>query len=137
MYSKIMLPVDLKHKESQEKAVIVAVDLARLYGANICLVGVTTSAPTSVANSEEDFNKILTAYAHSKSIEHNVQIDHQTIHSNDPTVDLDDALVKACEETHADLVVMASHVPVFMEHFFRYNASRLVTHTSISVLIVR
>ena len=60
-----------------------------------------------------------------------------TVHSNDPVADLDEELANASEELGADLIVLASHVPGFMDHFFRSNASQLVTHTSISVVIVR
>ncbi len=137
MYSKIMVPVDLAHESTQEKAVKVAADIGKLYKAEVCLIGVTASAPSSVAHNEQEFNEKLTKYAESKSAEHDLQFNHKTAHNNDPAVELDDALADTCEEMNADLVVMASHVPGFMDHFFRSNASRLATHTAISVFIVR
>ena len=137
MYTRIMVPVDLGHEFTQENAVGFAVDLAKLYKAKIYLVGVTTSGPTRVAHNEKEFEEKLANYAETKSAEYDVQIDHKSIHCNDPAAELDDALVEACEEINADMIVMASHVPRIMDHFFRSNASRLVTHTSLSVVIVR
>ena len=132
-----MIPVDLEHVSTQEKAIKFAVDIGRLYEARLCLVGVTTSGPSSVAHNEEEFNEKLAEYASSKSTEYEIDFDHMTVHSNDPVADLDEELANASEELGADLIVLASHVPGFMDHFFRSNASQLVTHTSISVVIVR
>ena len=137
MFSIIMVPVDLAHESTQATAVQVAADIGKLYKANVFLIGVTSSAPSSVAHNEQEFNENLAIYAESKSAEHDLQFDHMAVHKNDPAVELDDALTDACEEMNADLVVMASHVPGFMDHFFKSNASRLVTHTAISVIIVR
>ena len=137
MYTKIMVPVDLSHASTVEKAIKVAADIGKLYDASVCIVGVTASAPSSVAHNEQEFTEKLAQYAESKSAEHSLEFDHKVVHNNDPAVELDDALADACEAMGADLVVMASHVPGFMDHFFKSNASRLVAHTSISVMIVR
>ena len=137
MYSRIMVPVDLEHVSTQEKAVKFAVDLGKLYSAELCLVGVTTSAPSSVAHNEKEFDEKLADFASSKSEEYEIGFDHMTVHSNDPTADLDEVLAHAGDDLGADLIVLASHVPGFMDHFFRSNASQLVTHTAISVMIVR
>ena len=137
MYSNIMVPLDLAHESTVEKAIKVAADIGKLYGAKVSLVGVTASTPSSVAHNEQEFSEKLAQFAQSKSSEHGLELDCRAVHNNDPAVELDDALADACEAMGADLVVMASHVPNFMDHFFKSNASRLVAHTSISVMIVR
>ena len=43
MYSKIMVPVDLAHESTVEKAIKVAADIGKLYEANVCIVGVSAS----------------------------------------------------------------------------------------------
>jgi len=137
MYTNIMVPLDLAHKSTVENAIKVASDIGKLYGAKVSLVGVTASTPGSVAHNEQEFSEKLAHYAQSKSEEYGLEFDYKAVHNNDPAVELDDALADTCEEMGTDLVVMASHVPKFMDHFFKSNASRLVAHTSISVLIVR
>lgn len=137
MYSNIMVPVDLAHESTVEKAIKVAADIGKLYNASICLVGVTASGPSSVAHNEQEFSEKLAQFAESKSAEHGLNFEHKAVHCNDPAAELDDALADACEAMGIDLVVMASHAPGFMDHFFKSNASRLIAHTSISVVIVR
>ena len=137
MYTNIMVPIDLAHESTVEKAINVAADLGKLYEASITLVGVTTSQPGSVAHNEQEFAEKLAEFAQSKSAAYGHDMGHKAVHSNDPVVDLDDALADTCEEMGVDLVVMASHVPGFMDHLFKSNASRLVTHTSISVFVIR
>ncbi|WP_223669364.1 universal stress protein [Kangiella shandongensis] len=137
MYTKIMVPVDLEHESTLEKAIKVAADIGKLYSASVCLVGVSASPPSEAAHNEDEYKEKLAQYAEKQSAEHGIQFDHKTVHSNDPAVELDDALADTGEAMGADLVVMASHVPRFMDHFFKSNASRLVAHTSISVVIVR
>jgi len=137
MYKKIMVPVDLAHESTLEKAVKVAADIGKLYSASVCLVGVSGSAPSEVAYNEDVYREKLLRYVEKKSLEHDLRFDHKAVHSNDPAIELDDALAETGEALGVDLVVMASHVPRFMDHFFKSNACHLVAHTSISVLIVR
>src|SRR3546814_19111813 len=49
MYKKIMVPVDLSHRERLEKAVATAADLSKCYKVPAELVAVTAPAPGSVA----------------------------------------------------------------------------------------
>ncbi|MCC0030523.1 MAG: universal stress protein [Brucellaceae bacterium] len=69
-------------------------------------------------------------------VEHAPVLQHIEI-AHDPAIDLDEALEKACKEIGADLVVMASHVPGFGDHFRSSNAGYLSAHSSISVFVVR
>ena len=57
--------------------------------------------------------------------------------AHDPTTDVDDALLKAVDETGADLVVMASHKPGLAEYFWPSNGGKLAGHTGVSVMLVR
>ena len=137
MYSNIMIPVDLRHFDQMDKALSVAVDIAKLYGAKVHIVGVTASSPTEVARTPEDFAEKLAAFAaeRSKSLGFTF-IPHSEI-SHDLAVDLDDVLARTAEAISIDLIVMASHVPGFAEHLFASNAGYLASHASMSVLVVR
>jgi len=137
MYKSIMVPVDLEHTDAVGKAIGIAADLAKHYDATITAVSVTGSAPTPVAHNPAEFHEKLKAYAVEQSALHGVAFSAKPMISHDPAVDLDETLEKAASEVNADLVVMASHVPGFMEHVFSSRAGYLASHATISVMVVR
>ncbi|MFQ1701233.1 universal stress protein [Loktanella agnita] len=137
MFSKIMVPVDLAHREKLRAAIDVTAELARTYGAEVCYVGVTTSAPSSVAHTPDEYGAKLAAFAQEQAAAHGETASSHVIVSHDPTADLDRDLVKAVTEVGADLVVMATHVPSVTDLIWPSNGGRLATHTDVSVFLVR
>ncbi len=137
MYKKIMVPVDLSHREKLEKAVATAADLAKHYDVPLQMVAVTASTPSAVAHNPKEFEAKLSEYAAAEGRKHGVEIGAHAIVSPDPTIDLDDTLGREAHGIGADLIVMASHVPGFAEHLFSSNAGYLASHTDISVFVVR
>ena len=137
MYSNIMIPVDLRHADQMDKALSVAVDIAKLYGAKAHIVGVTPPSPTEVARTPADYAEKLAAFAAERSKALGVAFTPHSEIGHDVAVDLDDVLERAAEAIGIDLIVMASHVPGFAEHFFASNAGYLASHASMSVLVVR
>lgn len=136
-YKKIMVPVDLVHAEKLAHALDAAASLAKLYGAPVTYVGVTASLPGPLGHNPSEYNEKLEKFAADQSQKHDIETSAQTIISHDPSVDLDDALVKAVHETESDLVVMATHIPNVGDHFWPSNGGRVATHTDASVLLVR
>lgn len=137
MYKTIMIPVDLAHQERLDKALSAGADLAKLYGSALYVVGVTGTAPSALAHTPEEYAGKLTAFAEAQSQSRGVPFKALTEIAHDPAIEVDAALEKACKEIDADLVVMASHVPGFTDHFWSSNAGYLTAHTSISVFVVR
>ncbi|WP_108485034.1 universal stress protein [Oceaniglobus ichthyenteri] len=137
MYSNIMIPVDLGHADQVAKALSVAADLAKLYGAKAHIVGVGQTVPTKIARTPDEFDRKLGAFAAERSAELGVTFMPHSEISHDPAVDLDTVLKRAAKTLGTDLIVMASHVPGFAEHFFASNAGYLASHASISVFVVR
>ncbi|MDQ0313932.1 universal stress protein [Amorphus orientalis] len=137
MFKKIMLPIDLEHVEQLEKAVQVGIDLARLYESTVCLVGVTTEAPSAVAHNPDEFAQKLQRFASELSEHQGLPIESVAYAAHDPSVDLDKTLMGAAAEVGADLVVMASHVPGFPEHFFASHGGHMASHAPMSVMVVR
>lgn len=137
MYSNIMIPVDLRHADQMDKALSVARDMAKMYGANAYIVGVGQTAPTEVARRPSEYREKLAAFAAERSKALGIAFKPHSEISNDLAVDLDDALKRAADSIGIDLIVMASHVPGFAEHFFASNAGYLASHASMSVLVVR
>jgi nucleotide-binding universal stress UspA family protein len=137
MYKNIMVPVDLSHADQLGKALATAADLARLYNAKLSAVGVVSTAPGPVAHDPVEYTAKLRDFCSDLTDKHGVTFEAVSVTSHDPAVDLDDRLKQTAEELGVDLVVMASHVPGFLDHFFASKAGYLATHVAISVFIVR
>ena len=137
MYSTIMVPVDLAHADTVEKALITAGDLGKYYHARVVVVGVAHTAPGSVAHNPEEYGQKLQAFTQEYSNSTGCPMEARTVICNDPAVELDDALAKTGKDLGADLVVMASHVPSFRDHLYHANATYLAGHVDYSVFIVR
>ncbi|MEM5491727.1 universal stress protein [Hoeflea sp. AS16] len=137
MYKKIMVPVDLAHADKLALALDTAANLSKIYHAPITYVGVTSSAPGPLGHNPAEYDKKLADFIAAQAKAHGIETHGKTIVSHDPAVDLDNALIKAVDETGSDLVVMATHIPNVADHFWPSNGGRLATHTKASVFLVR
>lgn len=137
MFSNIMIPVDLAHSDKLGHALQVGADLAKLYGAAVTYVAVTAATPSSVAHTPEEFATKLDAFAKAEGEKHGHTAKSHAMTSHDPSADLDPTLLKAVDETSADLVVMASHVPNIADYVWPSNGGTVATRAKVSVLVVR
>lgn len=137
MYKRIMVPVDLAQSDTQEKAIGVAADIARLYQAPITFVGVTETAPGAVARNPEEYGRKLADFARREAAERGIVADARSYVANDPAVELDDTLLEAARDVGADLVVMATHAPRLTDRLFGSHGGGVASHAGVSVLLVR
>lgn len=137
MFKKIMTPVDLTHQDQMERALQCGADLARHYGAPVVYVGVSATTPSAVAHTPEEFTAKLAAFAAGQASRHGVEASSLPKFCGDPATDVDDALLAAAEETGADLVVMASHIPTALDHVWPSNGGKVAEYAKASVLVVR
>ena len=137
MFKKIMVPVDLAHLKSLEKPLTVAADMARHYKAALCYVGVTTSQPSSVARTPEEYEQKLKAFAQEHAPDNGHAPTARVYNSHDPVTDLDDILLKAIDDVGADLVVMGTHLPHHIDAIMPANGSKVAAHSNVSVFLVR
>lgn len=137
MYQHVMVPVDLAHVDRLDKALTTAADLSKHYGIPITFVGVTAATPGAVAHNPEEYQAKLDHFARAQGLRHGLAPDMVAYTSHDPAVDLDQTLLKAIDDTGADLVVMASHVPGLAEHVFASHAGSVASHAKVSVFVVR
>lgn len=137
MFSKIMTPVDLAHAETLQKTLQCTADLAAHYKAPVVFVGVTTGTPSSLAHTPKEYAQKLDAFAKEQGEKHGYEATGHAMTSHDPAVDLDPTLLKAVEETGADLVVMATHPPNFSDYIWPSNGGYVAEHAKVSVLLVR
>ncbi|GKY89816.1 universal stress protein [Sinisalibacter aestuarii] len=137
MFRHIMVPVDLAHEERLGHALSVAADLARHWSARVTYVGVGTNTPGVLAHTPEEYTARLAAFAQAQGVAHGIEAAAHATIAHDPTTDLDDALLRAVDETGADLVVMQSHIPGLMDYVWPSNGGKIAGHASASVLVVR
>lgn len=137
MYKSIMVPIDFAHANDIQRGLNVACDLAQHYGAELCIVGVTATAPTFSARSPREMATKLDALAETLTDRHGIPVTTKTVISHDPAVDLEENLVTAAREMSADLVVMSSHKPGIIDIFFAPHSTTFAAHTELSVFIVR
>lgn len=137
MFNSILVPVDLSHADRLDKAIRVAARLGKAEGATVTLCGVTAGSPGAVAHTPEEFGRKLDAFAAAQSSDKGITFAAMPVTSHDPAVDLGDRLNEAAHEIGADVIVMASHVPGFLDHLISSNAAHLAAHTDISVFVVR
>ncbi len=137
MYTKIMVPVDLRHLAELDKALRVAADLASHYGAEVVYVGVTGEEPSDLGATPAEVAGRLEAFAAEQAAAHGVRASATSVVAPDLTADLDAALQRVAAESGADLVVMASHKPGLVDWFWPSHGGRLASHATISVFLVR
>ncbi len=137
MFTKIMTPVDLAHIGDLEKGLQCSADLARHYKGSITYVGITSSAPSAIAHNPAEYAEKLAEFAAAQAEKFGVETKAHSVISHDPTTDVDDALLKAVEETGADLVVMTSHLPGLTDYIWPSNGGKVAAHADCTVMVVR
>ena len=137
MFQRILAPVDLAHLSKLERALKITAEEARHHGVPVTFVSVAAAAPGELAHTPEEFKAKLDAFADEQSKSWKIDATAHAVISHDPTTDVDDALLKAVEDTGADLVIMASHKPGVAEYFWPSNGGKVASHSDASVFVVR
>lgn len=137
MFTTIMVPVDLVNKDTLDKALDVAGDIAKRYGATIDVVSVGGELPGELGHTPQEFRDKLEGFAESLREKYGVTVKADPLMAHDPAVETTSELLKAIDNVGADLVIMASHKPGFMEHIFSSHGGYIASHAKVSVLVVR
>jgi nucleotide-binding universal stress UspA family protein len=137
MFSNIMVPVDLVHKDSLSKALAVAGDMARHHGARITVASVGGALPGELGHTPGEFRQTVENFAAELRGSYGVEVEAEPIVSHDPAVETTAALMETIDRTGADLVIMASHVPGVLEHIFSSHGGYIAQHAKVSVFVVR
>ena len=143
MFNEILVPVDLEEESSWRKALPVAIEMCRKLGKKLHLVTVLPTyglaivggyfPPDFEKNVFAETEKRLAAFA-KEHIPDDVKVDcivrQGTIYEE--IIDTRAKLGDAC-----DLIVMASHRPQLADYLLGPNASRVVRHANVTVMVVR
>jgi nucleotide-binding universal stress UspA family protein len=136
-YHKIMVPVDLAHLASLGKALGTAAQLARSYRIPVCYVSVAPGPAPITAGQADEFREALDSFALDQAERHGFEATARAVIPEDETADLREALMRALEESGADLVVMASHIPDVEDRLFASNAAFVAASAAVTVMVVR
>ncbi len=141
MFKTILVPIDVDQESSWTRALPVAEQLAKDYGASLHAISVVPTMGMSIVGSffPPDFEKKALAAAQTKlddvlakasgdagSITRHVA--HGTIYEE---------VLGAAERLGCDLIVMTSHRPELKDYLLGPNAARVMRHAKQSVFIVR
>lgn len=137
MYSNIMVPVDLQHPGELTKALKTAADLAKHFDATITYVGVTAEQPTSISHNPAEYTQKLQAFADEQGTANGIRTAAHAAPSHDPSVDLDDVLLRAVKDTGCDLVVMMTHHPSIIDRLWSSHGGKIASRADTSVFLVR
>lgn len=137
MFKHIMVPFDLSAKDKWAKAVKIAADIARQQGSRMTLVSVGGGINGKVSHSIGEYRRLLAVEASEIERTEGIDVDSRAYNVADPSVEVDRKLVEAIDDIGADLVVMASHQPGWVEYLINSHAGRLAAHAPVSVFVVR
>ena len=137
MYAHIMVAVDLAHEDKLGRSLKCAADLARHWNAKVTYVGVTGTAPGKMGHTPEEYAEKLARFAAAQGELHEMEASSHAAVSHDPTVELDRTLLKAIDDTGADLVVMQSHIPNITDYIWASHGGTIAEHADVSVMLVR
>lgn len=137
MFKHILVPVDLSAKEQWAKAITIAGEMARHHGSRMTLVSVGGTISGSLPHSIGEQGQMLAAYAAQVAQSEGVDVESRMYDAHDPDVDVDRKLIAAIDDTGADLIVMATHQPGWIEYLVNSHAGRVASHAPVSVFVVR
>jgi nucleotide-binding universal stress UspA family protein len=140
MYASILVPVDVAHESSWKHALPQAIELARAHGARVTVL--TVLRQTSLM-----FEGVYLAFQLEQLMAAAREKLAQIVAAHDlaglqVTQDvrmgsIGGEILASIRDTHADLVVMASHRPEMQDYLIGPNAAHVVTNTKASVFVVR
>ena len=142
MYQTIIMPVDVFEMALSDKAVRHAEFLAQDKGIIHLLHVLPGSASMSLHRFAADVRRFEEHLQHEAQTRLNTMIEHfslppERIKTHVRLGSVRDAVNELAEELHADMVVIGSRNPSISTHLLGSNASSVVRHAHIPVLVVR
>ncbi len=141
MFSRILFPVDLDEESSWQKALPKVLGLRETFGSELHILTITPEWPQGMyrlslpPDAEQRFAASAAAGLDAfvrEHIPHDVPvIKHVRVGR------VYRMILQTATEIQADLVAMASHRPEMGDYLIGANASRVVRHAEVSVLVIR
>ncbi len=141
MFARILFPVDLEEESSWQKAVPAVLGLQQTFGSELHVLTITPEWPKGMyrlslpPDAEQRFAASAAEGLEAFVREHVPEGIPLTKHVKVGRVY--QMVLDTAAEIKADLIVMASHRPDMGDYLIGANASRVVRHAAVSVLVVR
>ena len=141
MFTRILCPVDLEEESSWQKAMPVVLKLRETFGSELHVLTITPEWPKGMyrlslpADAEQRFAAAAAEGLDAFFREHVPQDVPVTKHVRVGRVYR--MVLETAADIGADLIVMASHRPEMGDYLIGANASRVVRHAEVSVLVIR
>lgn len=137
MFAKILVPVDLYHLNDLSGALATATQMAKSYNAEIIFVGVYGNLPADAVPPPHEYPAELKAFSDKLASANGITTTSVPVFSHDPQAELASALLSVAADSRAEVIVMPSHIPDWVDHIYRSNAGYVANHAPISVFVVR
>lgn len=141
MFSSILIPIDLDQPSSWEKAVPLAVQMARASGG---VVHVTTIVPPyqmaivgSFFPADHERKALDAAKVKLREIASTFDLNGVEARFHVAHGPIYDEILRCADVVNADLIVVSSHRPELKDYLLGPNAARVVRHAKQSVMVVR
>lgn len=134
MFKSILVPIDLRSELSWKRALPVAADQARHYGARLTVLYVVPDVwPADTAPSENDALVQKVGAIADELLGDDLRAEIRVKHHNSPHR----CIREVAAEEGVDLIVMTSHDPALRDLRLGSTATQVVHHSECSVLVVR
>lgn len=137
MFRTILVPVDLEHLDRLEKALSVAATLAGQFGARVVYLGVAPETPGPLGRNPAEFAGKLDAFAAAQAQAHGIAATAHPVAAHDVAAELNEALLAALKRDEADLIVIGSHVPGWLDRLWPSHGGAIAARAPCSVFVVR
>ncbi|HGH3370686.1 TPA: universal stress protein UspG [Kluyvera cryocrescens] len=142
MYKTIIMPVDVFEMELSDKAIRHAEFMAQQDGIIHLLHVLPASASYTMSRFASDLRRFEEHLQHEAETRLQTMLSHFSIDSSRLKLhvrlgNVRDAVNELAEELHADMVVIGSRNPSISTHLLGSNASSVIRHAHIPVLVVR
>ena len=141
MYKNIIVPIDLSDKQSIQAIFPPALNFVNAFGANLHLVHIIPDFGTKLvenylpknwmSDQKEKYNNqlqdLVTKYA-PEEVQAKCYVGRGAIY---------DEIINYSNKVNADLIIISAVRPQLRDYMLGPNASKIVRHSSVSVLVVR
>jgi nucleotide-binding universal stress UspA family protein len=141
MYANILLPIDVNEESSWEKALPVAIEYCKAFGAKLHVLAVIPEMPSTwvsqhfpphfLDNAKTEAGDALKKICDGQiptEVEADMMVETGVVY---------ECIIETAERIGADLIIMQSHRPELKDYLLGPNAARVVRHSALSVLVVR
>ena len=141
MFKSILLPVDLAHRDAQQKAIDAAASLTRAQGASLTVISVIPDFGMAIvgsffpdgfeADAQTRGETELAAYL-KDALPEDLEVEQIVVRGT-----IYEEILCAAEARGTDLIVMGAHRPELRDYLLGPNAARVARHAKCSVIVVR